>query len=289
MQEFKFRQGFPLVEDYRRVLASDAFHEMREFSREFLILAEEPLKLYRWAADPFYQWSRQYEYPFVYEGLRRFASTRQTDPIRVLDAGSGITFFPYFLRSRMPNLSVECCDADGSLWPIFLSVNQIMDCPIPFHATDLRHLSLASETYDVVYCISVLEHTGEYQAILEEFHRVLKPGGRLILTFDLCLQGPADIPIRQARGLLAAVSKHFRFSDGFDAESCLRNLPEESQVLTTRFAGRIDRRLLPSAAPWKTAWNHALGGLLKRDMRPLLKFVAMLNHLTCFCVTAEKV
>ena len=53
-------------------------------------------------------------------------------------------------------------------------------------AADFTRLSYADESFDVVSCISVLEHMppDAQMAGVREMARVLKPGGRLIITYD---------------------------------------------------------------------------------------------------------
>ena len=46
-------------------------------------------------------------------------------------------------------------------------------------------LPVPAGTFDAVICTQVLEHLAHPQAALEEFHRVLRPGGRLFLTAPL--------------------------------------------------------------------------------------------------------
>ncbi len=54
---------------------------------------------------------------------------------------------------------------------------------------DLRNMhGVATATYDCVFCISVLEHVDDVQSALNEIHRILKPGGILLL----------GLPFRQA-------------------------------------------------------------------------------------------
>ncbi|MDH3691161.1 MAG: class I SAM-dependent methyltransferase [Gammaproteobacteria bacterium] len=56
-----------------------------------------------------------------------------------------------------------------------------------FESQDARNLSYSDETFDVVVCISVIEHIdgdGDTQA-MREMWRVLKPGGVMILTFPV--------------------------------------------------------------------------------------------------------
>ncbi len=46
---------------------------------------------------------------------------------------------------------------------------------------DIAH-SLLTGTYDVITCVSVLEHVREHRLAIRSMYRLLAPGGRLILT-----------------------------------------------------------------------------------------------------------
>ena len=47
---------------------------------------------------------------------------------------------------------------------------------------DAQLLGIGAATFDVVLCTEVLEHLPEPQKAIDEFERVLKPGGTLLLT-----------------------------------------------------------------------------------------------------------
>jgi SAM-dependent methyltransferase len=47
---------------------------------------------------------------------------------------------------------------------------------------DGRHPPFAEDTFDTVFCSKVLEHTPEPWQLLRQAHRLLAPGGRLILS-----------------------------------------------------------------------------------------------------------
>ena len=72
-------------------------------------------------------------------------------------------------------------------------------------------LELANEQFDLVTCVSVLEHMSDDDKLkgITEMSRVLKKGGRLIITFDK--EGQRDLVafIRQASGLTALRVEQF--------------------------------------------------------------------------------
>jgi SAM-dependent methyltransferase len=47
---------------------------------------------------------------------------------------------------------------------------------------DVHRLPFREETFDIVLCTEVLEHLDAPDSALRELHRVLKPGGKLLLT-----------------------------------------------------------------------------------------------------------
>ncbi len=52
-----------------------------------------------------------------------------------------------------------------------------------------EHIPLGDESVDLVWCRDVLVHVADLDAAYREFHRVLRPGGR-VLVYQMCL-GPA--------------------------------------------------------------------------------------------------
>ncbi|MGH7820827.1 MAG: class I SAM-dependent methyltransferase, partial [Candidatus Binatia bacterium] len=70
---------------------------------------------------------------------------------------------------------------------------------LPPCASDVRRLAFRSETFDLIFSPSTLDHftaTGDIAAALRELRRVLRPGGRLLIALD----NPANplLWIRQA-------------------------------------------------------------------------------------------
>lgn len=66
--------------------------------------------------------------------------------------------------------------AEGSL-----TVNRDLSAA-PDIVCDAEQLTLEDASFDAVLCIEVMEHTTSPPALLSEIRRVLKPGGKLLLT-----------------------------------------------------------------------------------------------------------
>lgn len=248
--------GIPSVPDYERLLVSPEFALIERFSDDFLDRHREALRPYasKWVSDPLHQWSRQWEYPFA---LSRLSGDLRGQPgaevVRILDAGSGVTFLPYLIAESFDGVAVHCCDHDDSLVPIFHCINRHREASLQFTAADLHELPFADGFFDAVYCVSVLEHLDRQATVIEEFHRILRPGGRLVLTFDLPL--PAGEEYKPMLHVLAA-----RFGTDPDDPPDVEPRPCRGLdgVLTTTYAADVDRSLLP----WQHPWLYRLGCLI---------------------------
>lgn len=136
-------------------------------------------------------WSRPYEYAWA----ALFAEPGDV----VLDAGCGVEHpFKFFLAAR--GVLVHALDADPRLGvrPDLQAAVEESCGPgawrevaaaadrLRLQVGDIRRSGYAAESFDRVFCLSVLEHLGEGErlAALQEFHRVLRRGGLLLLTVD---------------------------------------------------------------------------------------------------------
>ncbi len=132
-------------------------------------------------------WSRQYELPWSIEATQ----IKPTDLI--LDAGCGYSSLKLALSKRAKKVYSIDIDLDAlresrkMLEELEIENVELICADIADYKTDLQ--------YDKIFCISVLEHIPQRERILEcfsNFKKLLKPGGSLIVTMDVALDGIID-------------------------------------------------------------------------------------------------
>ena len=255
--------GIPTNNTWRSLLNSDIVHRMEVFSSSFLTQNEKILDDYgsKWVRDPLHQWSRLWEYPFAYDRLATWRSEVSEKAISVLDAGSGITFFPYFLATSLPSCKVTCCDVDCTLADTFTKVESEASGHVTFDNAGLEKLPFSDSTFDAAYCISVLEHMDDSIDAIEEIARVLKPNGVFVMTFDISLDGKADIPVARAAELVSHLQRVF--SGDAVCASTLQGVCDSDEILTTTSAALHD----PSLLPWRLSQNVWIARVLRGKSR----------------------
>lgn len=253
--------GIPTISEYNKLMQSEKFAELENFSSRFLDQHEAILRSYaeKWVSDPFHQWSRQWEYPFVLDQISDYCQTSGNNNVRILDAGSGLTFFPYILKEYFAGASIDCCDYDPGLLKLHESIARTENNAPQFQHAALDNSSYADDTFDCIYCISVMEHTDNYADIVAEFHRIIKPGGRLIITFDISIDGCGDIAPPKAKHLCAVLNT--KFQDVYPVDTNFPSQIDREDIVTTLYAADLNLQLLP----WnrKPKWTRQLESLLR--------------------------
>lgn len=230
------KSGVPVIGDVGSLGNSSEYNELSGYAKSYLSNNLENLKSYRWIKDSFNQWSRIYEYPYCYERISNFAKPE----MRILDAGCGVTFFPFFLNQRY---NVTCVDQDDYV-DMFRAINEKQNTSVNFIRSALNSLPFPDDSFDVLYCISVLEHTDNYPKILDEFKRVLKPGGLLIVTFDIALNdNDWGLDISSARALIQQMQGLFELS--YSVQNFDEDISEPTLYSTAYAEKNMDKELLP--------------------------------------------
>ena len=256
------REGIPTLAEVDAMLGGDFWRELSDFNASFLDRHKRPLAGYawHWGRDPLQFWSRRWEYPFAGRAVLAHAQRLGRTDLTVCDAGSGVTFFPYWLRDRLPGTTVSCLDTNATYAPIFNAINRAEgDEAVNFVRAGMRRMPYADASLDALCCISVLEHTGEYEQIVREVARVLTPGGRFVLTFDLSQDQTFEMQPPQAKRMFAVLEDLFETDAAALWTEAERAFTEPQNLLCTPTIR--DRQ--PALLPWKYPRLQAVADLLR--------------------------
>jgi 2-polyprenyl-3-methyl-5-hydroxy-6-metoxy-1,4-benzoquinol methylase len=237
--EMSFKVGVHNVDDLKGTFSSSLYKKLELFSNIFLESNKKSLESYRWIKDSLNQWSRVYEYPYTYEKL----STSLRKGSAILDAGCGVTFFPFLLGAEF---NVTAVDQDDYKLT-YSKINNLQNTNVNFINSSLNRIPFPDESFDAIYCISVLEHTENYEEIIKEFNRLLKPNGLLVVTFDISLNVASNsmgINRKDAAKLIATTNLYF------DIDYAPINLDHEldqNDIYTSRYA---TKKLPETFLPW---------------------------------------
>lgn len=154
--------------------------------------------------------SRMWEYPFA------ILAAELKNGMTCADIGCGTSPFTAFLSQMVGSQNVVGFDPDylkddeADTHSMFGMRQSFIDnVGFKYKENDMCNLDCSDESFDRVFCISVIEHIHDetvWHKGLREMVRILKPGGRLILTVDLGVGLPLTNPLEliKVSGLAAA-------------------------------------------------------------------------------------
>lgn len=192
-----YHSGVPLLGEVQSAMQQAEWKSMQAWSNMWLHKHAKVLRgKYPWVVDSFHWWSRVWEYPWTFSQLQRVI--RAGD--RVLDLGSGVSFFPYYVKHHL-QVDLLASDYDRRLPRIYAEINSKSDTTVRMTTADARSAisdDFSDGRYDVIYSVSVLEHTDSYENVVANVQRLLKPGGYFVMTIDVSREQGRSIPVEKA-------------------------------------------------------------------------------------------
>lgn len=158
----------------------DTFNELKNQQKLWL---DRYAKLrgadYIWPQDALLNWSRYVEYPYFWRALNEIEDLSNKT---VLDIGPGVTFFTEMIASKCAKLT--SVDIDPMIVEELNKMTESLgignaECVL---TTDKLHKTLS---YDVVTCLSVLEHTENPVNEFENMSNMVRSGGTILISFDI--------------------------------------------------------------------------------------------------------
>jgi len=114
----------------------------------------------------------------------RLLAPRQGE--RVLDVGCGIGYYVFELATRH-GCEAYGVDLDAHDVALARRIAEVLPASgAHFAVDDGRALEYPANSFNAVLLCEVIEHVREDVALLRELHRVLVPGGRLVITTPRC-------------------------------------------------------------------------------------------------------
>jgi len=264
--------GIPGVEEYVRLEESSDFRRLLNASRKFrdeFETREVFSRLYsiKWVQDPFLQWSRRWEYVYVLQRLEHWWR-QNPEALDVADAGSGFTFFPFYLQQVNTRARITCIDADPTAGRAIGEAAKVLEGGPDFSLQDLENLEQDDESLDAVFSVSVIEHTADPSKVVEEVYRVLRPGGVFVCTFDVSFETSSPMHVTRVEQLVKRLQQLFAAQDN-DTGNIADNAAKADRVTTRWVAKEYPERL-----PWRNpllVWIYdAIRGRLRSTLyRPM--------------------
>lgn len=127
---------------------------------------------------------------------------------RVLDAGAGASKYrPFFKHCRYE--TQDFCQYEGELVKYLEPID---------HVCDISRIPMVDKSLDALLCTEVIEHVVDPVVVLREFARLLKPGGKLLLTAPLLSHLHME-PYHYFGGFTHYWYRHWLPAAGFEVES----------------------------------------------------------------------
>ncbi len=130
--------------------------------------------------------SKQWEYPYALEQIEKLGGKG----CAIADIGGGRGMLGPYLAKKGYRANVFDIDYrwdDGGVADIEKQyIRHAGELGLKVEFGSVFNIPCADESFDLVTCISVIEHVIAKKYALREMLRIVKPGGFLIMTFDFC-------------------------------------------------------------------------------------------------------
>lgn len=158
-----------------RELASGVFQDFMSMLNRFA---------QSYGLQQFTDWSKVWEYPWLwFHGL----SGRDWPNLKILDIGSELSPMPWFFAAL--GARVVLVETDSRWVSCWEQVRQKTGLDVAWQIVPDEQLPFPVLSFDIVTSFSVIEHQADKALVIDEIARVLKAGGTLALSFDICEPG----------------------------------------------------------------------------------------------------
>ena len=115
---------------------------------------------------------RLLQYPVVLAYLENARFNKSKKKIRILDVGTSSSSFCSYLAQK--GYQVTAIDLDADAIKKQKEISRFFKIPYNALQMDARELEFQDNSFDVIFCISTLEHIKDDVAAIMQLYRVLK-------------------------------------------------------------------------------------------------------------------
>jgi ADP-heptose:LPS heptosyltransferase/SAM-dependent methyltransferase len=182
------------------------------------------------ALQQYTSYSRIWEYPWLWSKLESLKG----QGLRVLDLGSERSPIQWFLATQ--GFKVIVSDISAQHWRVWRRANKKLGLSLRRRIIDAQNVDLPAASVDIYLSVSVIEHVEDKVKAMMEAARVLRPGGLLIMTFDICEPDMGmSFPAWNGRALtMREFDELFRDSPWFDPK--VSQLPWNAEDITEYYS-----------------------------------------------------
>lgn len=116
------------------------------------------------------------------DDLDRLIEDRATSYPVIVDVGCGAGQSLRRLQARFAPELIIGIDIDSEMLGLSAAETDKLDLPVALVQGTSTDLGLADESVDMLFCHQTFHHLPDQQTAIQEFHRVLKPGGLLLFA-----------------------------------------------------------------------------------------------------------
>jgi 2-polyprenyl-3-methyl-5-hydroxy-6-metoxy-1,4-benzoquinol methylase len=135
----------------------------------------------QWQLRQMTNWSKVWEYPWIWH---RLLSHIHWPGKHLVDFGSELSPVPWFLATL--GAKITLIESDPQFIPLWQKLRDQLRVDVQWQIVTAEHTDLPNNTADVITSFSVIEHQRNHFAAAAELVRLLKPGGYLGISFDIC-------------------------------------------------------------------------------------------------------
>ena len=186
--------------------------------------------------------------------------------LNVLEIGCARGAFSRLVVQKSPSVKLTAIDISE------VAITDAAKTPgtIDFRVGDAEKLEFADNSFDFVFSCETLEHIPHPENMLKEIYRVLKPGGKFILTTENYFNGVMLMWLKtwiQKRPFDSGsgVQPHENFFLFFNVSSMIRN---SGLKISHTESNHFQWLLLPGFNPAKLCTQDFKSPLLKRVFKP---------------------